>query len=458
MWFSELYRRYLAPSRGGRRRRAAASPRCSLRPRLEQLEGRLLPSTYYAAGASDLIADIKAANKAGGINTIVLSAPTTSPYVLTAVDNTTDGATGLPVIGGGKTAVNLTIVGNGDTIERSTASGTPAFRLFDVAGGSSLSLQNLTLANGLAYGSGTSAEGGAIYNQGTLSLSGVTVQNNTAQGAPGRRTRQGGGSGPLDGQPAEGGGIWSNGTLTLQSNTLVKGNSALGGAGGGNKTTAGRGAVGVGGGLSVVGGTVNIMDTTLSGNIAAGGAGGVGGNYPDFVYGTGGYGRGGGLLVAGGSLSLTNDVVANNTAQASAFGDSYGGGIYVGAGTLSLGSVIIESNSAYSPAGSSYGGGLYVGGGTVDLDNVTVEYNTATGDLGTGLGGGIFVGNGGTTVELCTVTVEYNTAKGFPGTSRGGGLYIAGATVYLDPQTTVTNNTADLDPDIDGSYTLQTCP
>jgi hypothetical protein len=53
-------------------------------------------------------------------------------FTLTAVDNTTDGATGLPVIAANDT---LTIVGNGDTIQRSTASGIPAFRLFDVASG-----------------------------------------------------------------------------------------------------------------------------------------------------------------------------------------------------------------------------------------------------------------------------------------------------------------------------------
>ncbi len=35
---------------------------------------------------------------AGGSNTINLTAPTTSPYVLTAVNNTTSGANGLPVI------------------------------------------------------------------------------------------------------------------------------------------------------------------------------------------------------------------------------------------------------------------------------------------------------------------------------------------------------------------------
>jgi hypothetical protein len=131
------------------------------RPRLEQLEDRALPSSFTAFTASDLIADINAANSAGGTNTITLTAPTTSPYVLTAADNSTDGATGLPVIAKKDT---LTIIGNGDTIERSMASGTADFRLFDVANGASLTLQNLTLQNGLAFGSGASVDGGAIYN------------------------------------------------------------------------------------------------------------------------------------------------------------------------------------------------------------------------------------------------------------------------------------------------------
>ena len=52
---------------------------------------------------------------------------------------------------------NLTIGGGGDTIERSTAAGTPIFRLFDVATGGSLTLQNLTLQGGSATSTATGA-------------------------------------------------------------------------------------------------------------------------------------------------------------------------------------------------------------------------------------------------------------------------------------------------------------
>src|SRR6516165_1154799 len=83
----------------------------SRRLQVEALEDRMVPSTFYAATASDLIADIKTANLQGGANSIVLTAPTTSHYVMTATDNTTDGRTVLPVITAGDV---LTIqTGNG---------------------------------------------------------------------------------------------------------------------------------------------------------------------------------------------------------------------------------------------------------------------------------------------------------------------------------------------------------
>src|SRR5262249_32434304 len=226
MWLQALWQRWLdRPATG----RARPAPRRH-RPRLtlEYLEDRSLLSIFNAATVSDLIADINAANLASGSNTIILTAPTSSPYVLTAVNNTTDGATGLPVVNNRN---HLTIVGNGDTIERSSDAGTPSFRLFDVARTGSLTLQNVTLRNGLAFGSGKAADGGAIYNQGTLALNAVAMQNNTAFGSDGQSAHTKNSNGK-DGEDAAGGGIWSNGSLTLQGGTTLQGNKAIGGAGG----------------------------------------------------------------------------------------------------------------------------------------------------------------------------------------------------------------------------------
>src|SRR5262249_36812195 len=104
-FFSWLRYRISTQARQRLAQRQATAPR--FRPRVEALEERTLLSNYSAASVSDLIADIKAANKAGGASTITLTAPVPSPYVLTAVNNTTNGANGLPVMASGKGA-NLT--------------------------------------------------------------------------------------------------------------------------------------------------------------------------------------------------------------------------------------------------------------------------------------------------------------------------------------------------------------
>jgi len=299
---------------------------------VERLEVLTLLTNYTAATVSDLIADINASNQQGGTNTIALVAG--NSFLLTAVDNTTDGATGLPVI-----AVhdNLTIVGNGDAIARSTVTGTPAFRLLDVAAGASLTLQNLTLQGGLAFGSGVgvSAEGGAVYNQGTLDLNGVTVQDNEALGAPGVNRRYGNG---------------------------------------------GKGGNGSGGGLYVAGGSLTLTGSTLSADTAHGGQGGQGGHSDTFANGDGGdggNGSGGGLYVAGGSVTLTGVTLSADTAQGGQGGRR---GAHLGHG---------------GNGGGGSGAGLYAGGGTVALSHDTATGNAAQGGAGGGNSGGPGLGEGG---------------------------------------------------------------
>jgi hypothetical protein len=151
-----------------------------VRPSLEILEDRTVPAVFNVGpgDTATLIADITTANTNGDpTNTINLSA---SNYNLSAINNFWYGPDGLPAI-----SSNLTINGNGATIQR--GNGADNFRLFYVSGGQSglavgtLTLNNLTLAGGVAkggdnfFGGGGLGAGGAIFNQGTLNLNGVTT-------------------------------------------------------------------------------------------------------------------------------------------------------------------------------------------------------------------------------------------------------------------------------------------
>ena len=239
-WFSSTLSRSQA-LRG--QRRNSASRRKGARVFLEHLEDRALLASYTALTASALIADIGAANKAGGANTISLTAPTSSPYQLTSP---------LPQIAA---ADNLTIVGNSDnTIEPGKGSG-----MIAVAPGATLTLDNLQV-RGFTDSSG---RGGAMYNQGTLTLSAVTVSSNKS------------GSALSSGSQGQGGAIWSSGSLTLENGTLLENNTAIGGEGEGDGgiCTYCEGPPGnaYGGALYIAGGTANISDTTFEGNIAEGG-------------------------------------------------------------------------------------------------------------------------------------------------------------------------------------------
>ena len=313
MFSSWLRNRERPATAAGRHARSSPPRSAGRRPRLEGLEGRTLLTTYTASSVSALIADINAANMTGGSNTIILASGTTFD-LKSANNNTTNGANGLPVIGGTK-AGGLTIVGNGDTVERVggvtyNKRGVPSnpFRLFDVAPGASLTLQSVRLQGGWAYGS----VGGAIYNQDTLTLGNSTVSTMT------------------------GGGIYNGGgTVTVSSSTLTNISGAT-----------------YGGAISNVGGTVTVSGSTLSLNNA--------------VY-------GGGIYNSRGTVTVSNSTLSGNSATYG--GGIYNSG---GTLTVSNNSTL-SGNSAtpdYSYRGGE-GGGIDNGGGTVTMSNSTLSGNSA---------------------------------------------------------------------------------
>ncbi len=306
MWLTQLRQRWFGRHSVSPHTRAkTAKRRRSVRPMLEALEDRTTPTTFTIGNGdvAGLASAIQTANGDGQADTIVLA--TNGTYQLTTVNNTTDGANGLPVI----TSSNLTIQGHGATIERGTTAGTPKFRILDVGAGANVKLDDAIISGGLAWGSA-----------GLKGANGAPGQTATAPGVPGGP----GGSGQkgTDGGDGQGGGIFlSGGTLVLQQ-TTVKLNQAFGGAGG-------AGGSGGNGG--------NVLYTPAAGNKGTdGGDGGDGGKGGDG--GNGGNAQGGGIYVHNGSLTLIQSTIAFNDAEGGAGGaggnaiHSFGAGGLAGGG------------------------------------------------------------------------------------------------------------------------------
>src|SRR5206468_2011880 len=107
-------------------------------------------------------------------------------------------------------------------LDRIDVSGGGTRRIFEIADGGALDVSGITISDGLSVDS----PGGGIYNLGTLSLSSVAVMNNTAMGSDGA---DGDASNPgQTGHEALGGAIYNNGILTV-SDSNIDGNGAIAG-------------------------------------------------------------------------------------------------------------------------------------------------------------------------------------------------------------------------------------
>src|SRR5579871_3311577 len=330
-WLRHLQRQLFGSTSAQARRRArkVARSRSCVRLHLEDLEARLTPSnftinvndnsdrldnsssvTVSTLGSNVTLRDaLNAANNTGGSNTFLINLQNNTTYDLTAVDNYWYGPDGLPAI-----ASTITIEGNGSIIQRDAASGTPNFRLFYVSGGfdglaaGNLTLENLTLEGGVAKGGdsynggGGLGAGGAIFNQGTLTLTGVTVTKNLAAG----------GSAEVSSAGAGGGGMGQDAPT----------NGAGGGFGGSLGGTFG-GAGGSGGGIRGGGGGGGGFASTQAGTSGTTSVGGVGGGKGGF----GGVGGGNNSTITsdgggGGTINSTGNIAAGNGGR---FGS--GGGV-----------------------------------------------------------------------------------------------------------------------------------
>jgi hypothetical protein len=430
-----------------------------------------VPCTGTASTDSAALAAAIVSADAGGGGTITLTAGCNysfaAPYANTGTQHLADwyGPAALPAI-----AAPIVIQGNGATISRSSASGTPPFRLFFVGadpsnavtpmwttpGAGSLVLENVTLSGGLAQGGASNTgggglgAGGAIYNQGTTLLSAVTLSGNTAKGGSAGTASLGQGGGGIGADAATsstnaGGGFGSGFSAPTGAPTGGAGSLILSGGGGGGAgfatnesgtqplltsgTPGGGPLTGTGTGGDAGGGAPKGGDGSGGGSNGTnllGLGGGKGGNFGqgglagasngDGGGGVGGGGGGTGIAAGGGFGGGGGFSGGNGGFGGGGAGNSGTGGFGAGSGGASFGG---------GGGGAGMGGAIFSQGAVVAA-NATLSANTATGGsgggsgatAGQGLGGAIFSLNGA--VALINDTIAANTAD------DGGALYVVG--------------------------------
>ncbi|MFZ1396424.1 MAG: carbohydrate binding domain-containing protein [Candidatus Promineifilaceae bacterium] len=185
-------------------------------------------------------------------------------------------------------ARSLTIDGSG--APGLTVSGNNASRVFQMAAGAVVNLNNLTVADGVG-----APQGGGILNYGVLNLESVVVMDNT-ESSTGAPDFQFGGGGIYNGDGA---------TLNM-NNSAVMNNRTLGQPGGGiygffnsnitltNSTVSGNVAGDVAGGLRTLG-NVTVVNSTLSGNVSTAWHGGA-------------------MFSTDGTVTILNSTIVGNTA------------------------------------------------------------------------------------------------------------------------------------------------
>jgi hypothetical protein len=398
------------------------------------------------------------ANYITGANTIKLN-----PGIYTlSLYNTSDGtSSGTPT--GHETAStrgdlnitsNLTIQGVGvGPLPLTIIKQTVLDRVFEInapATGSpptAVTFQNVNIQGGQAIDSGlnvalphsAAAEGGGILDAVSglsLTLSGVVLQSNKAEGLNGGTTSN---IGPGT-EAALGGGLYVSGATVSLTNVTFLGNQAL--AGSATAGTGGSGGDAEGGGLYADDSTIIFGNSSkvlslvaFASNQAIGGAGGTGGSETvpgpinsglklniESIGGSGGSAgsaEGGGMAaVFGTTVGDTTSITRSNFSLdlATFLGNTAKGGIGGNGGSDAGG-----LGGSGGSGGWGYGGGLYAYGATVTLTGSAFTLNQAVGSAG-GLGGAGTTGGSG----------------GGGGDGLGGGIYDeAESKEMLAPKTTV---------------------
>jgi hypothetical protein len=312
------------------------------------LANTVIVSNCQDSGSGSLRAAIAGAADGG---TADMTSLTCSPITLTT----------------GELVINKSLVLNGPGADKLQISGNQTFRVINHLG-TTLSINDLSIANGYVYSPSNVAAGGCIFSNGDLILTRAVVSGCLAQ---------------TDSGVAKGGGIYAAGTGSYMTSSRVSSNTAAcaaGGTSGGtaegggfmfqngfaarystisnNSVTCRTGGTAKAGAAYVPGGG-KFHESTISNNSSSGDIGGIGGQglgnltvYESTISGNTAAGFFGGIVAAQTKTFLSHSTVAFNSAGAGSpsSGVYQAPGLHVAAGTLYLRSSLIANNT-YGPAG-----------------------------------------------------------------------------------------------------------
>jgi hypothetical protein len=345
------------------------------RPLVELLEGRALPSTFWVTNTSD--------SGPGSLRDAVTGANAHPGADEIRFRHSAEGTVALA----GELGVTgeLTIDGPGE--KKLTVSGGGATRVFNIAAGATVTIEDLTIANGTVTGSD---RGAGVLNAGNLTLADSVVTGNAA---------------PV------GAGIENTGALTLLR-SKVTGNQATNNGGGVHNAGTGTAVidrsavsdntcVGDGAGVrSEIGTTLTITGSVVSGNSASG-------------FGTGG-------IASGATLTVRDTLIANNTSAAAGlylFGFSRSGDVLISRS-------VIRDNGPNATSGSGVGGIWSASSNAIRIEESTIRGNTGS------RAGGVY---GSGAIDVVRSSIDHNTG------GTAGGLYVFGTLTLT--RSTVRGNT-----------------
>jgi len=206
--------------------------------------------------------------------------------------------------------------------------------------------QSLELTDSTVSSNTTTGNGGGVSVGGTGTITRSTITDNKAGrgggvNSTGPLTVTGSTIGANTATANEGGGVYSTGPLTV-TNSTIKNNTA-------SQTD--------GGGVAIAGGTVNVVNVTISGNSAPHSAA-----------------NGGGIWMSEGALTLINVTLSQNSAA------GLGGGILLRDGSAAGSPTIDATNLTIARNSAPVGSGIDFVSGTLRLKNTIVANNTGSPD------------------------------------------------------------------------------